>query len=264
MTPATSANRLPGSRAGAALVILGLAFVVCELTVLYLPAARSGAIPTVYATPLVLIMGLLLSVRILSYGTQTLPIGAFVAGCGFVVGGAAFDVIATIIHTSDLAQETNPIARVLLETGHSVTLVYVYAGFCQVAFALLICVLWAGLLRHRTTIVSSVRESTTVMQLVKALTGGAGLTWRQWLWPLKISELPDFSYYVWALTVILVAGAAYRWYLGLEWFGFSPIHRVYVGIAAGLIGFTAYVAWAHREIQHARRGSKVERAVQEL
>src|SRR6267142_1053829 len=50
MTPATSANRLPGSRAGAALVMLVLAFAVCELTVLYLPAARPGAIPTVYAT----------------------------------------------------------------------------------------------------------------------------------------------------------------------------------------------------------------------
>lgn len=244
-------ERPPASRDSTVLVLLALAFVVWGMAVLYLPAAHAAAIPTAYATPLVLILALILALRILSCGTQPVPYGLLIAGCSFVVGGAAFDIFATVVHSPDLALETNPIARLLLDSGHSTRFVYVYAGFCQFAFALLICLLWAGLLRHRKSIVHSVRDCTGPMQIFKALTGGARLTWRQWLCPLRLADLPDFSTYVWVLTVMWVAGAAYRWYLGLEWFGFSPVDRLYVGVITPLAGIAAYVAWVYRAAQRA-------------
>ena len=253
MTPITRGQRLAGSREGSALVLLATAFGGWGLIVLAFPAARSAVIPTAYAVPVLLMAALILSIRILLVGSQPLSYGLLIAGISFVGGGVAFDIFATVIHSPNLEREANPVARLLLDSGHSTGFVYLYGGFCQIAFASLICLLWGGLLRHRKSIVDSVRKSTSLLQLLKALTGGARLTWRQWICPLKLSDLPDFSYYVWIMASMWVPGAAYRWYLGLEWFGFSPVDSIYVGIIAMLTGIVAYVIWVHREVQRANR-----------
>ncbi len=253
MPPSAIEQRPPGSREGSLLVLLATAFAAWLLTLAFVPALLPAAIPTAYSIPLFLMIELYLAVRVLVAGAQALPWGMFISGCGFVVGGAGFDIFATVHHSPNLNQEYNPVARLLLDSDHSIGFVYAYGAFCQTALASVVCVIWGGFLRHRESIVNSVRTSTGLMQLLKALTGGAGLTWRQWLCPLKTSELPDFSYYVWVFTAMLVAAGAYRWYLGLEWFGFSPVNSTYVGVIAMLCGIAAYVAWVHREVQRLNR-----------
>jgi hypothetical protein len=48
---------------------------------------------------------------------------------------------------------------------------------------------------------------------------------------------------------MLLGSAAYRWYLGIEWFGFSPVNRAVVGVGSGLLGLAAYFCWAWRAVQ---------------
>jgi len=99
--------------------VLAIMFAAWGLTVLFVPAARPAAIPTAYAIPLILIIALFLAVRILVAGAQPLPWGIVIAGCAFVVSRAIFDIFATVIHSPNLTQETNPVARLLLDSGHS-------------------------------------------------------------------------------------------------------------------------------------------------
>jgi hypothetical protein len=70
------------------------------------------------------------------------------------------------------------------------------------------------------------------------------------------------SSYVWVLTVMWVAGAAYRWYVGLEWFGFSPGNSVYVAIIAMVTGLALYVVWVQREVQRVKSELKTDGQVQ--
>ena len=42
---------------------------------------------------------------------------------------------------------------------------------------------------------------------------------------------------------------AYRWYCGIEWFGFSPANRAVVGVGSALLGLAAYFGWAWRAVQ---------------
>jgi len=180
-------------------------FVAWGLTVLLSPAVRPAAIPTA------LRHAVDSDFQLVSGGSHPGRRGATVAlgdtDCRLSSsssGGAVFDVFATVIHSPSLIQEFNPVARLLLDSGHSTGFVYAYGGFCQIAFATLVCLLWAGFLRHRQSIVNSVRESTSLMQLLKAL------NWRSRidLAPVAVSvediRIPDFSYYVWVFTAMSV------------------------------------------------------------
>ncbi len=81
------------------------------------------------------------------------------------------------------------------------------------------------------------------MAFLKAATGGSGLTWRQWLLPMRLSELTDSSYVVWIVAVVLFAGGVDRWYLGLEWYGLVAGSHLLVGVCSILGGFCIYLAW---------------------
>ncbi len=48
---------------------------------------------------------------------------------------------------------------------------------------------------------------------------------------------------------MLLGSAAYRWYCGIQWFGFSPVNRVVVGLGSALFGVVAYFVWAWRAVQ---------------
>ena len=162
----------------------------------------------------------------------------------FIVVGACFDMTATLLHAPDLSNEANPVARALLDSAHPLWSVLLYGALCQSLWLLTVCLLWAALLRHRLTIIDSLRDATSCWQFIKCLTGGARLSWRQWLFPFRISELPDMYFYVWFVAVVFVSGSIDRWYLGLEWFGLLIGYRFHVLITGILLGLTAYVTWA--------------------
>ena len=128
----------------------------------------------------------------------------------FIVGGAAFDIAATLHHTPDLQQEANPIARALLDSGYSLPVVYGLAIVCQGLYISLICATWVALLKHRSFLVRSLGEAQSPLAFLKAATGGAGLTWRQWFFPMRLSEFPDTHYVMWVLAVTLFASGAER------------------------------------------------------
>jgi len=84
------------------------------------------------------------------------------------------------------------------------------------------------------------------MRFLKSATGGDHLTWRQWIIPFNMSELPRAYHLLWVMVVILVAGMIerwYRWYLGLEWFGLvSSARWTWVGVGM-TVGLAAYFVW---------------------
>jgi hypothetical protein len=85
-----------------------------------------------------------------------------------------------------------------------------------------------------------------LLPTLKAATGGAKLTWRQWLLPLTYDELHDAYHLFWAMVAVAVAASAYRWYIGLAWFGLVPPARVFVPVVACiacLAGLATYVLW---------------------
>jgi hypothetical protein len=124
--------------------------------------------------------------------------------------------------------------------------VYAYALICQSLYVAVIVFLWAGLLRHRFSLVDSIRGSQSFLESVKAATGGSSLSWRQWCLPLRLSDLPRPYHLLWMIAVILVAESANRWYLGFEWFGVLPGVRLWVGITAAIVALVVYFVWLWR------------------
>jgi hypothetical protein len=213
------------------------------LLVVLIDDLSAWVVPAAYALPPLLAVCLILAVRLARLGTASIPAFALMLGAAWVMGGAALDITATLIHTPDLRREANPIARALLDSGHALPFVFGYAFVGQGLYVLLLCVLWAGLLRHRADLALSLRAYPSPLLFVKAATGGAELTWRQWLLPLRMSELPRSYYALWTIAVIMLAGVADRWFLGLEWFGLVPHVRVFVVVVAIAIGLACYLRW---------------------
>ena len=237
---------LPANKQAKLLVILLLVFTVCFLPLFYLRREWAVAITAAYTLPVLLIAGLLLAVRIARAGTAIAPLSILIPGLVFIIGGAAFDMAATVVHTPDLSLEQNPIARTLLDSGHGVSFVYVYALLCQSLYVGFIAVLWSGLLRHRANLRDSVGGCRTFLEFAKAASGGSRLSWRQWILPMRLSELPRAYHLLWMTVVILVAMSAYRWYLGLEWFGIHYGARVWISTIAAVAGLVVYFGWLWR------------------
>jgi hypothetical protein len=222
------------------LAILALAAVIGHAL---RPAA---AVLVAYGLPLACGVCLGLVIRLARQGSAPAPPFAVLLGVTLILGAAGFDMAATLLHTPDLSGEDNPVARVLLDSGHSPQFVLGYGLLAQGLYLSCQCVLWVALLRHWPRLVGSVRGQPTFLRFLKAATGGAALSWRQWLLPLRWSELPSAYHYLWVLGVILWSGLVDRVFLGLQWFGLVPNLRwqvVAVGVAAGLAG---YFGWLWR------------------
>jgi hypothetical protein len=249
---------IPGLREAKAFVIVLVAAIYAPALIFLVHAPRLVMLAAAY----VLVVGLGLfaasAFRLMIAGTAPVPGKAFAAGAAFIAGGAGFDIFATILHSPDLRNETNPFARFFLNSGHSVLFVLVYGALCQSLLAIGSVLLWRGLLSHRATIIDSIRGSSrSFPEFMKAILGGAKVTWKQWIIPWCRSRgdrSERYFYYPWPIAAILVGGAAYRWYLGLEWFGFAPGNRVVVGISSVILGLAVYFSWAWHAVRPSPRG----------
>jgi hypothetical protein len=209
-----------------------------------------------YVLPLGNFVLLALAIQLLRKGRDPFPRSLFLAGAFYVVGGIALDVFATILHTPDLKDETNPFARFLLDSGHSLGFVYVYGFVAQTLLGLFACAFWGAFLHHKNTWLEASLEChpKSFIEYFKAATGGGKLTYRQWLFPMRLSELPSFYYAIWFLIPVIFGSILERWYLGLFWFQacpFVPYHLV--GIAGIVICLLFFVGWLQSSYYQLRK-----------
>jgi hypothetical protein len=233
------------------IITLGLIAVVA-VAVFYLSDVEALKIGISFCFLLLAVAANVLVVRIYLRGPGQLPIIPFVAGALFVVGGAAIDIIATTVHDPSLTQEGNPIVRAFLDAGFSVPFVYGFGAVGQTLFVLLICLLWAGFFRHIPEIVESAlaENPKNSMEFIKAAGGSGHLTWRQWIIPFKMSELPKAYHTLWLIAVMGVGSYLGHWYLGLRWLGLIPQMNGYLVTLIGIaIATTIYFLWLARQYQ---------------
>lgn len=189
---------------------------------------------TAYSLPAVGLIALILLDRLVNQGKTRLPWGITACGGLFIVGGAFLDMAVTVAHSPDLELEGNPYVRILLDSQHSLTFVYLHAMFTQSLYITLFCGVWIGFLRHREIIVATISAGspTSWLDFLKAATGGSHLTVRQWLFPIRLSEAPLLYHYVWLVAIPVVFGISlFRWYAAMEWIGLvepTDYTRVYV------------------------------------
>jgi hypothetical protein len=233
----------PGNTEAKLLLLIALFSATWILFIFLLDRLPSAVIPTAYALPVILVGTLLLAIRLARKGASPIPSALGTIGVLFIVGGGTFDMVATVIQTPRLQGESNLVGRALLDSGHSLPFVYGYAILSETLFLTVVCTLWLSLLRHRDILVASLQGHSSFMRFLKAATGGDRLTWREWIIPLRIAELPRAYHVFWVLVIVLVAGQVDRWYLGLEWFGLVPTVRWFVIGAAVFVGLAGYFIW---------------------
>ena len=177
---------------------------------------------TAYSLPGLGLISLILLDRLVNQGKTRLPWGITACGGLFIVGGAVLDMAVTVAHSPNLEMEGNPYVRILLDSQHSLGFVYAHALFTQSLYITLFCGIWIGFLRHRQIIVDTISSSspTSWVDFLRAATGGAHLTTRQWLFPIRMSEAPLMYHYIWLIAIPVVFGISlFRWYAAMEWIG---------------------------------------------
>ncbi len=236
----------PGNVEARYLVLLIFAASCWACAVFIVDALPQYAVHTTWAMPPLLAALALLAARLAGKGSARTPILPGVLGVVFVSGGPVFDMIATVVHTPSLEREANVFARALLDSGWPAAWVYAYAILAKGLLMTLKALLWLGLLRHRTALAACLGRPRSTLQFLKAVAGGARLSWRQFLMPLRPSELPRAYPLLWLLAVVLVGEELESWYLGLAWCGQVPGPSWPAGLAGIAIALAAYVLWLWR------------------
>lgn len=198
-----------------------------------------------YLGPIGAGIGLCLAVAILRLGQDPLPRGLWLVGCASILGAAAADILVTVSHSPSLEDEANPIVRTLLDSGYALPFVNGFAGVAQALMIAMILVLWTAFLKHRGTILRLAMTSRpqSLPDFFKAAFGGRSLSWRQFLFPVRIRELPS-SYNLFLFAAGLGVGIFQaRWYLALEWLQWAPYLGWVSGVVAALLTVAAYCVW---------------------
>jgi hypothetical protein len=127
-------------------------------------------------------------------------------------------------------------------------MVVIYGAVAQSLLAILIVTLWAGFLKHRQVIVDSaiISNEKTALDFFKAATGGSDLTWRQYLIPLQMTDLPKAYHFVWFLAVGFVVLILHHWFAGFGWLGYQVPDYI-VLITAVCTAFIGYFIWLRRK-----------------
>lgn len=233
----------PGNREVKFLFAIICVQIIGAVTVMWSTFSVSVRMAAVYMLLLLGVLELTFAIRLFRKGPASLNRGLAAAGCVFIVGGALFDIIATVIHTPDLRLEGNPLVVLAFAAGYSLASIYAYAAVFQAFHILHDVFLWLALLRHRETLVESLNSPRDFKHFFKAVTGGAHLTWRQWLFALNVRELPQLYPLFWLFVVLLIASSTYRWCLGLEWFNVIHNTRVVVTVLALIGSVVCFYAW---------------------
>jgi hypothetical protein len=203
-------------------------------------------VPVAYFLPILITYPLLLAALLYVRGRATMPRLVLALGIVITVGGVLLDMGMTALKTPTLALEANPIARTLLDSHHPVAFVYWYAIVAQGLYTAVICLLWGALLRHRLTLLFSARRggASGKPAFLKAALGGGELTWRQFLFPIRFSELPTAYHMVWLFCAVLMGTGPYRVYLGLCWLGWASFEHELAACTIAITLTTAtYFAW---------------------
>ncbi|MCC7422861.1 MAG: hypothetical protein IT428_21505 [Planctomycetaceae bacterium] len=228
---------------------------VIDMVVDLLLPQYSFRLATTYLLPCLVICGLGLLLRVNRTCTPRASVSATLLGVLFVAGAAATDLLSTVFVNPDLSLEANPYVRKLIDHGHSLTFVYAHTGLTQAASVLLLCGLWVTFLKHLPVLIESIAESQPAgrIEFLKAATGGSHLTLRQWLVPLRMSELPLMFHCLWPLAVsIIFAVSLLRWYVALEWMDvIEPVILwrglvLFVGLSMTLALYFAILAQLYR------------------
>jgi hypothetical protein len=215
---------------------------------------------TAYLQPAFSLVSLILLNRFARQGTVRPPRLLTACGLALIVGGAMFDIVVTVIHSPGLEEEANPYVRALLDAGHSLELVYAHGLVTQGLYVALFCAVWIGFLRHQGILLETIRLAAPAgwLDFVKAVTGGGHLTMRQWLLPLRASEVPLAYHSLWLTGVTVVFGISlFRCYAGLEWLGYfepSIAARVLIvlgGVSLAIVGYVVGLGWAYRQVKRA-------------
>ncbi|MBM84214.1 MAG: hypothetical protein CMJ78_26975 [Planctomycetaceae bacterium] len=201
-------------------VWLGLASIAINPSFSSVRVASFFALTTTYLLP-VLGLGIIwLLWRLNQQGDGKLVLLPLLAGLSIIIGGALLDLSVTVLNSPDLADEGNRFVRILLETGHPLSFVYAHWLMTQAIFVSVFCLLWIGFLKHRENLVRTLRmaEPSSTLDFLKVATGGAELTMRQWLFPVKVSELPFLYHGLWVTAMTMIFGnSLFRCYAALEW-----------------------------------------------
>jgi hypothetical protein len=237
---------LPGRRL-ALLAVTSIVLSILGIIAAILPQARPVVVPLCLSLIPLLAVALAAAVPFALMGKENAPAAPLLVGFAVILGGAACDIYATVIHSPDLVREANPILRGLLDNGVSLEQVYLFGGILQVLFVGLTMVLWLGFLKHRHMLVETMPPHGSLLEYFKAGTGGRELSYRQWLCPLAYSELPWVFHFALWTGVAFVGISVYRFYLALEWFGVAPLHPLWIRFVAPSLVLLAtcwvYAVW---------------------
>jgi hypothetical protein len=212
-------------------------------------------IVTAYLLPIAALASSGILVRIARQGRE-LSVRRFWFGCGLIVGAAAMDLGVTFYFSPDLMDEGNPVVVALMDSGHPLPWVIAHMLLTTLAIVGMFCAFWAAFLCHQPYLLEVIREESPAncTGFLKAATGGAHLSLRQWMFPCKISELPRLYHGIWMVGISIVFGISlFRYYVALEWLGvFHPalwprMIALFTGVTGSLVW---YFAILYRDYQH--------------
>ena len=165
-------------------------------------------------------------VRIARQGGQKISRRRFWIGCALIAGAAISDLGVTFYFSPDLKDEGNPVVRALLDSGHSLPWVAAHMLLTTLMVVGTFCAFWGAFLAHLAYLLETIREAQPAnwVSFLKASTGGAHLTTRQWIFPCRTCELPRLYHGIWMVGIAIVFGITlFRYYVSLEWLGvFEP------------------------------------------
>jgi hypothetical protein len=165
---------------------------------------------------------------------------SLVAGAAFIGGGAAFDIFATLRHSPDLEHEANPLARTLLDAGVEPATVLLLGAIAQIFLVFTSIMIWLNLMIRLRWYERMVRRPGSSGLLGKLF----GVPERGFMFLMGKQLDPEIA--ICGLGFLVIPMFAYRWYLGLEWFGVVPISRILVPVSMLVVTLAIQLLWASR------------------
>lgn len=203
---------------------------------------------TAYLLPVAALASSGILVRIARQGRELMSPIRFWSGCALIAGAAVMDLGVTFYFSPDLMEEGNPIVVALLEFGHPLSWVIAHMLLTTLAIVGMFCAFWGAFLCHLPYLLEIIRDENPANRkaFLKAATGGAHLSLRQWMFPCRISDLPRLYHGIWMVGVSIVFGISiFRYYVSLEWLGvfnaalWPRMIALFTAVAGSLIWYFA-------------------------